>query len=109
MSDNDDIFAEAKPPEENWRLKLAVTDCMRNRSGRRFVWEILSQSGLFRLSFNPDPVTMGFNDGNRNVGLWIKTLLDQYCPNEFLTMIKEAQEDETYDRQQREQRKSKSE
>ncbi len=41
---------------------------MGSKRGRRVVWRLMDQSGVFRLSFNTNSMQMAFAEGNRNFG-----------------------------------------
>jgi len=62
---------------------------MSNKRGRRIVWRLLNQSGVFRLSFNTDSMLMAFAEGNRNFGNRILSLVHSQCPELYPVMVKE--------------------
>jgi PleD family two-component response regulator len=62
---------------------------MSSKRGRRVIWRLLEQAGVFRLSFNTNAMAMSFSEGNRNFGLQILTLVHTLCPELYPTMIKE--------------------
>jgi hypothetical protein len=62
---------------------------MSNKRGRRIIWRLLNQSGVFRLSFNTDSMLMAFAEGNRNFGNRILTLVHSQCPELYPVMVKE--------------------
>lgn len=62
---------------------------MGNKRGRRIVWRLLDQSGVFRLSFNSNSMQMAFNEGNRNFGNRTLALINTLCPELYMTMVKE--------------------
>ena len=62
---------------------------MSSRRGRRVVWRLLEQAGVFRSSFNPTAMQMAFNEGNRNFGIRTLGLIHQYCPELYPQMMKE--------------------
>lgn len=62
---------------------------MSSKRGRRIVWRLLEQSGVFRSSFNPTAMVMAFNEGNRNYGNRTLALLHQSCPEQYPQMMKE--------------------
>ena len=62
---------------------------MSSKRGRRLVWRLLEQAGVFRSSFNTNAMTMSFSEGNRNYGLQILNLVHTLCPELYPTMIKE--------------------
>jgi len=62
---------------------------MGSKRGRRIVWRLLEQSGVFRLSFNSNSMTMAFNEGNRNFGNRTLMMIHAICPELYSTMAKE--------------------
>jgi hypothetical protein len=62
---------------------------MGSRRGRRVVWRLLEQAGVFRSSFNPTAMVMAFNEGNRNYGVRTLSLIHEHCPEVYLIMLKE--------------------
>ena len=65
---------------------------MGSRRGRRILWRLLEQSGVFRLSFNTNAMQMAFAEGNRNFGNRILALIHTHCPELYPTMVREANE-----------------
>lgn len=60
------------------------------RAGRRFIWRLLSEAGIFRSSFTGNNSTF-FNEGRRDIGL--KFLADtQEFPDLYMLMVKESRE-----------------
>lgn len=64
---------------------------MSSKRGRRVVWRLLDQSGVFRISFNPNAMQMAFTEGNRNFGLRTLAMVHTLCPELYPTMLKEQQ------------------
>lgn len=62
---------------------------MGSRRGRRIVWRLLGQSGVFRSSFALNAAQMAFNEGNRNYGQHTLALIHAHCPELYPTMVKE--------------------
>ena len=62
---------------------------MSSKRGRRLIWRLLEQAGVFRSSFNTNAMAMSFAEGNRNYGLQILNLIHTLCPELYPTMIKE--------------------
>jgi hypothetical protein len=65
----DEKLSEAKKrliKEKNDLLKILSIP-----EGRRFLWKLLDQSGVFRTVFNTDTHAMAFNEGWRSMGLSI--------------------------------------
>lgn len=70
---------------------------MSSKRGRRVIWRLLDQAGVFRLSFNTNAMAMSFAEGNRNYGLRILSLIHALCPELYPTMIKEQSNDRNAD------------
>lgn len=62
---------------------------MHDQRGRRIVWRQLATAGVFHSSFNPDAMTMAFNEGRRAEGLRILAQIHDVCPDHYTTMMKE--------------------
>jgi hypothetical protein len=61
--------------------------------GRRYVWRLLSATGVFRTSFTGNSTTF-FNEGMRNIGLMIMADLNEACPERYQQMMNEARHEE---------------
>lgn len=61
---------------------------MSTRAGRRYVWRKLAEAGLFHPCFCPE------DEGRRRFGLVMQGEIMDLCPDEYLTMRREAIEDE---------------
>lgn len=90
---------ESQREEKETRERIAkeveeadVKWLMSSKRGRRIVWRLLDQSGVFRLSFNPDLAVMAFAEGNRNFGNRMLTMVHTLCPELYPTMVKEQQD-----------------
>ena len=62
------------------------------KRGRRIVWRMLDQAGVFRMSFNTNSMTMAFQEGNRNSGNRLLAQINEVNPDAFTLMLKEAKE-----------------
>lgn len=62
---------------------------MGSKRGRRILWRLLERSGVFRLSFNTNSMTMAFNEGNKNEGIRTIALIHTHCPELYPQMVKE--------------------
>lgn len=65
---------------------------MGSRRGRRIVYRLLEQAGVFRSVFNTNAMQMAFSEGCRNYGLRTLTLLTTHCPELYAAMLKEARD-----------------
>ena len=59
-------------------------------SGRRYLWEKLEAAHIFTSVYNDLPERMAFLEGERNQGLQLLGDIVQYCPDQFLEMMREA-------------------
>lgn len=62
---------------------------MSDARGRRFIWRLLGNAGIFRTSFTGNSETF-FREGARSIGLQVFAELHQVVPDAYLTMAKEA-------------------
>lgn len=57
--------------------------------GRRFMWGLLGETGLYRSSYHPSAL-IHFNEGQRSIGLSLLGRITADCPELYLTMQGEA-------------------
>ena len=62
---------------------------MGSARGRRFVWRLLAEAGLYRTSFHTNGSTVMFNEGKRHIGLLLIGEINDHCPDQFVAMLKE--------------------
>lgn len=67
---------------------------MSDKRGRRIVWRLLSEAGIYQLTFTGDALTSAFKEGQRNQGLKLVAQITQHCPDRFSEMQKEARANE---------------
>jgi hypothetical protein len=70
---------------------------MSSKRGRRIVWRLMADAGVFRSVFNTNSMAMAFSEGNRNTGLRMFNSVMELCPEMFSVMTKEMQNDSTDD------------
>jgi hypothetical protein len=59
--------------------------------GRRECWRLLKQCGVYTTSFvGEQPMQMAFNEGGRNIGLWMTDRLTRLVPQLYIQMRDEA-------------------
>lgn len=93
-------MARSRRPDEelieNEQQRLQREDLkwlMSERAGRRIVWRLLEEAGVFRSSFTGDAEGTFFAEGRRAVGLSWLGMVTGYCRDEFVLMLKEHEED----------------
>ena len=70
---DEESVKNAKQKEKN-KLDTELADIkllLGKQWGRRIVYKILERTGRDRTSFNNDSNVMSFNEGERNIGLWL--------------------------------------
>jgi hypothetical protein len=88
--------------EERRQRQKEISDLckvMGSKEGRRFMWRLLSDAGVYRLSFDVDAVVMAFNEGNRNAGLRHLNDMMTACPQLYAQMLTEQREEKERDEQ----------
>ncbi|CAB4164935.1 hypothetical protein UFOVP824_5 [uncultured Caudovirales phage] len=68
---------------------------MSDKRGRRVLWRLMEEAGVFRSSFNTNAMAMAFAEGNRNYGLRILSLIHATCPRQYPVMMKENTNERT--------------
>lgn len=61
--------------------------------GRRFYWSLMKRCGIFQTSMTGNNSTF-FNEGMRNVGLWLLSDLNELSPESYVDMIRESKFEE---------------
>ena len=88
----DDPQAEAARAEALRIEQLRESDdlkwLMGHQQGRRIIWRLLSDAGVFRSSFTGDHTTY-FREGMRNMGLILLGKITEHCPERYHLMVKE--------------------
>jgi hypothetical protein len=69
---------------------LDIDALMSTPAGARFIWRLLTLSGVFRSSFSSDALVMAMNEGQRNMGLRLLGDVMQACPDKYLNMMRTA-------------------
>ena len=82
---------EVRDRIESENESIDIKWLMGNKRGRRIIWRLLDQSGVFRLSFNSNSMTMAFNEGQRNFGNRMLAMIHTLCPELYPAMLKESQ------------------
>lgn len=85
-SDPDQVRSRKSKAERARERELAdLKLVMMSREGRRFMWRLLARCGIYRISF--DGTRRGdFNEGERNIGLWLHAEIAQADVRGYLEM-----------------------
>jgi len=57
--------------------------------GRRLILRILSEAGIVKASFTLNSMQTAFNEGKRDIGVWLLKDLDEAEPMAFSQMLRE--------------------
>lgn len=84
----------AEQPDRQQEIDDILT-VLSTRQGRRYLWRIMGEAGVFRMSFIAGAAdATAFNEGKRNLGASILTEIMDHAPKLFLTMQQEAIQDD---------------
>lgn len=94
VKDNMGIEAEDSTQSEEEKVEAATLNCMTNdvmssRSGRDFVWMLLSKYGVYQDSFDQNAIIMARNVGVKGAGLILLDLILSECPDKHNLMFAE--------------------
>lgn len=70
---------------------------MKQKRGRRMMMRMLELSGVYRTSFSENALTMAFNEGNRNPGLYWLNQIHQHCSEQYTAMLQEQADERARD------------
>lgn len=79
--------ARAKRSDEDFKWLLS------GPRGRRIAWEQLESTGVFQSSFCADPHVSAFKEGQQDFGRRLLARIMGLCPELFVEMIKENEDD----------------
>jgi hypothetical protein len=63
--------------------------------GRQYFWDTLAECHIFETTFNDDPGRMAYLEGQRSRGIALLMDIIQFCPDQFIQAMREANERRT--------------
>lgn len=81
---------------EDQRIQYLVAS-MSTMQGRRYFYHLLEICHIFNDPFSGDALREAYSKGERNIGLYIYGDIVRYCPNDFVTMMREAEIEQELD------------
>jgi hypothetical protein len=87
-----DAAAAATEQQAVDQQNQAVADLkwqMGTKQGRRFVWRLLAEAGVYRTSFHTNGSMFACNEGRKQIGLMLIGEINVHCPDSFVLMMKE--------------------
>lgn len=97
--------------EERRQRQKEISDLCRVmgiKEGRRFMWRLLSDAGVYHSTFSNDALQMAFNEGQRNTGLKHMSDMMSVCPQQYALMLDEQRKERETDEQRSTDRRNKS-
>lgn len=70
-----------------------IRETAQRPAGRRLIWRLLGEAGIFRSSFAANPHVTSLNEGKRDIGLMLLKDIMTAQPDLFTVMQKEAAND----------------
>lgn len=80
---------ELKAREQRRRELEDLKWLMAHAQGRRIVTRLLDEAGVHRSSFNHSGSVMAFNEGRRQIGLWLTAEVIEAAPEGYFKLLKE--------------------
>nr|DAK74333.1 MAG TPA: hypothetical protein [Caudoviricetes sp.] len=88
--ENEDEQKAPSPAEQEYRNFLDdLREVTQAPAGKRVFWKLLEYTDVHGSSFDTNPQVMSFNEGRRDVGLWIEKQLEQIEPDLIYQIAKE--------------------
>ncbi|WP_443696441.1 Bbp19 family protein [Pseudomonas sp.] len=98
----DPLDLQAAEDRKKQRQEAAQLEVLRNaedikwllssKRGRRIVFRLLQDAGVYRSSFNTNALQMSFNEGNRNAGLMLLAVITEHASERYAEMIEESKQ-----------------
>lgn len=93
MLDEEELAKQKKAEQlATVQMRDDVRKLMGTVPGRRVVWYLLEQFGIFRTSYSSEALAMAFSEGRRSAGLELMALVCTFCPEQYDKMAREARE-----------------
>lgn len=70
--------------------QATIASIMSTNLGRQYVYNLLSRCHMFGTSFSTNALSMAFAEGERNIGLALVADIMPICSDQYITMIREA-------------------
>lgn len=88
--DDEDQRLAAEAQAEARRLEIEdIQWLMAGKQGRRLMWRLLAEAGVYRTSFNNSGSVTAFNEGKRQIGLILLGEVNDHAAQQFFVMLKE--------------------
>ena len=85
--------AAAEQAAEARRVEIEdLKGILNSKPGRRFMWRLLERAGVYRTSFNNSGSITAFNEGRRDIGLFLLNEIHEVAPELYLVMLKDRTE-----------------
>ena len=100
MTDNTATRKDVRRKEKEARQAekdrgTVIIQLLESKAGRNYAWEILAEAHVFATSYSGDALAMAFAEGERNFGLRMLNDIMQWCPEQYIQMMREQNERRT--------------
>ena len=86
--------AENKDKKKERQRRQDLANILRTEGGRRFIWWLLGECGMYKSSFDKHSNTMSFNEGERNIGILLNDETFLASPQMSLQMMLDGKKEE---------------
>jgi len=88
---------EAEKHRKTWdqQQREIMVGIMSLAPGRRWMCDLLEHCHVFGTSFSLNGLGMAFNEGQREIGLRLILAINEACPDQYVTMMRERNERST--------------
>ena len=69
-----------------------IRSIMDQTTGREWILSLLERSHIFHTSFTGEALRSAFNEGERNIGIFILSDIMRCCPDKYMLMMQERNE-----------------
>ena len=85
---------EARKNQEQTALEEMKNfqEVMSTKAGRKVMWGLLAEAGVYQTTFTNDAMQMSFNEGKRKIGLIYLAKISSYAPTDYRKMLDENRE-----------------
>lgn len=78
------------PDQRQDEYEFAFKEVLRTENGRKVLWRMIQDSGMFSPSFDTDPIKQAYSNGLRNSGVRLYNEISREHPVFFDMMVQES-------------------
>lgn len=85
---------KSKPTEAEIQDREDLVSVLSTPQGRRFVRRVLAQAGHRMSTFHTNALVMSFNEGRREIGVWLEAEVIDAGEDHYIRLLKEPDNSE---------------